>query len=101
MSIFSMEEPIDYDWLIENGFSQSVRYRDDSFYILTKILRSRKPFVYININYVTLEATLHWLDLGDGTGITGGTQSLFLGKIDDRVKMNSIIHKYSQENCLI
>lgn len=100
MSIFSMEEPINYDWLIENGFSQSVRYRDDSFYILTKILRSRKPFVYININYVTLEATLLWLDLGDGTGITGGTQSLFLGRIDDRVKMNSIIHKYSQENCL-
>lgn len=100
MSIFSMEDPINYDWLIEKGFSQSVRYRDDSFYILTKILRSRKPFVYININYVTLEATLLWLDLGDDTGITNGTQSLFLGRIDDRVKMNSIIHKYSQENCL-
>ena len=100
MSIFSMEDPIDYDWLIENGFSQRVTYGDNNHHILTKILRSRKPFVYININYVTLEATLQWLDIGTGTGITGGTQSLFLGKIDDRVRMNSIIHKYSQENCL-
>lgn len=100
MSIFSMEDPIDYDWLIEKGFSVRVRNRYDNPHILTKILRSRKPFVYININYVTLEATLQWLDLGDGTGITSGTQSLFLGKIDDRIRMNSIIHKYSQENCL-
>ena len=100
MSVFSMEEPIDYDWLIENGFSVRVRNRDNP-HILTKILRSRKPFVYININYVTLEATLQWLDLGTDTGITGGTQSLFLGRIDDRVRMNSIIHKYSQENCLL
>ena len=96
MGIFSMEEPIDYDWLIENGFSVRVRNRYDNPHILTKILRSRKPFVYININYVTLEATLQWLDIG-----TGSTQSLFLGKIDDRVRMNSIIHKYSQENCLL
>ena len=97
MSIFSMEEPINYDWLVENGFSQRIRNGNNP-HILTKILRSRKPFVYININYATLEATLHWLDIGD---ITGGTQSLFLGKIDDRIRMNSIIHKYSQENCLI
>lgn len=100
MSIFSMEEPINYDWLIENGFSQRIRNVNSS-HILTKILRSRKPFVYININYVTLEATLQWLDIGTGTGITSSTQSLFLGKIDDRVQMNSIILKYSQENCLI
>lgn len=100
MSVFSMEDPIDYDWLIEKGFSQRVRYGDNNRHILTKILRSRKPFIYMNINYVTLEATLLWLDIGDDTGITSGTQSLFLGKIDDRVRMNSIIHKYSQENCL-
>ena len=99
MSIFSMEEPIDYDWLIENGFSQRIRNGNNP-HILTKILRNRKPFVYININYVTLEATLQWLDIGTGTGITSSTQALFLGKIDDRVRMNSIIHKYSQENCL-
>ena len=100
MSIFSMEEPINYDWLIENGFSHRIGRVNNNPHILTKILRYRKPYVYININYVTLEATLQWLDLGDGTGITGGTQSLFLGKIDDRIRMNSIIHKYSQENCL-
>ena len=98
MSIFSMEEPIDYDWLIEKGFSQRIGI--DNRHILTKILRSKKPFVYININYITLEATLQWLDIGTGTGITSSTQSLFLGKIDDRIRMNSIIHKYSQENCL-
>lgn len=98
MSIFSMEDPIDYDWLIEKGFSQ--RIRANNRHILTKILRSKKPLVYININYVTLEATLHWLYIGTGTGITSSTQSLFLGKIDDRIRMNSIIHKYSQENCL-
>lgn len=100
MSIFSMEEPINYDWLIEKGFSVRVRNRYDNPHILTKILRSRKPFVYININYVTLEATLQWLDIGSGTRINSSTQSLFLGKIDDRVQMNSIILKYSQENCL-
>lgn len=100
MSIFSMEDPIDYDWLIENGFSQRIRNGNNNPHVLTKILRYRKPFVYININYVTLEATLHWLDIGTGTGITSSTQSLFLGKIDDRIRMNSIIHKYSQENCL-
>ena len=100
MSIFSMEEPINYDWLIEKGFSQRIRNGNNNPHILTKILRSRKPFIYININYVTLEATLQWLDIGEGTGITSGTQSLFLGRIDDRVKMNSIIHQYSQENCL-
>jgi hypothetical protein len=93
-----MEEPINYDWLIENGFSQ--RIGTDNRHILTKILRSKKPFVYININYVTLEATLQWLDIGTGTGITSSTQSLFLGRIDDRMQMNSIIFKYSQENCL-
>ena len=100
MSIFSMEEPINYDWLIENGFSHRIGKVNNNPYILTKILRYRKPFVYININYVTLEATLQWLDIGTGTGITSSTQSLFLGKIDDRVRMNSIIHKYSQEHCL-
>jgi hypothetical protein len=99
MSIFSMEDPINYDWLIENGFSQLTKDGNNP-HILNKILRSRKPFVYININYVTLDATLHWLDIGTGTGITRSTQSLFLGKIDDRIRMNSIMHKYSQENCL-
>ena len=83
MSVFSMEDPIDYNWLVENGFSQWTRYGKNNPHILTKILRSRKPFIYININYVTLEATLLWLDIGDGTGITGSTQALFLGKIDD------------------
>lgn len=91
-----MEEPIDYNWLIENGFSQRVRYGGNDRHILTKILRSRNPFVYININYVSLEATLQWLDLGTGAG----SQVLFLGRIDDRIKMSSIIHKYSQKNCL-
>lgn len=99
MSVFSMEDPIDYDWLIEKGFSQRIRNGNNP-HILTKLLRSRKPFVYININYVTLEATLHWLDIGTGTGITSSTQSLFLGRIDDRMQMDSIIFKYSQENCL-
>jgi hypothetical protein len=93
-----MEDPIDYDWLIEKGFSQ--RISTNNRYILTKILRSKKPFVYMNINYLTLEATLQWLDIGTGTGITSSTQSLFLGRIDDRMQMNSIIFKYSQENCL-
>ena len=100
MSIFSMEDPINYDWLVENGFSQRIRNGNNNPHILTKILRYRKPFVYININYITLEATLHWLDIGTGTSITSSTQSLFLGKIDDRIRMNSIIYKYSQENCL-
>ena len=100
MSIFSMEEPINYFWFIENVFSQLTKDVNNNPHILNKILRSRKPFVYININYVTLDATLHWLDIGTGTGITRSTQSLFLGRIDDRIRMNSIMHKYSQENCL-
>lgn len=105
MSIFDVEDKIDYNWLIDNGFSVRVRNRYDNPHILTKILRSRKPFVYININYITLDATLQWIPIKKGphTGIemVGKTQIFYLGRIDDKLKMLSIIHKYSQENCLI
>lgn len=105
MSLFDIEDKIDYNWLIDNGFSTKVRYGDNDKHIITKILRTRNPFIYININYITLDATLQWIPMEKGphTGIemVGKTQIFYLGRIDDRLKMLSIIHKYSQENCLI
>lgn len=98
MSIFDIEDKIDYNWLIDNGFSSRISINNR--HILTKILRSKKPFVYININYVTLETVLQWVNIGKGTGITGNTQTLYMGVISSRIQMSSIIHKYSQENCL-
>lgn len=98
MGLFDVEDKIDYNWLIKNGFSSRISDIFSNGHILTKILRYRKPFVYININYVTLEVTLRWLDIG--TGITGRTQSLYMGIISSRIQMSSIMYKYSQENCL-
>lgn len=100
MSIFDVEDKIDYNWLIDNGFKCYKRNVIDDDYILTKILRTRNPFVYININHITLETVLHWVGLGKGTGITNNTQTLYMGVITDKVQMSSIMHKYSQENCL-
>ena len=95
MSIFDIEDKIDLNWLIDNGFNAQ-----KSSYIFTKILRSRNPFVYININLVTFEVVLYWVDIGKGTGITGNTQALYMGVITDKIQMSSIMYKYSQENCL-
>lgn len=99
MSIFNVEDKIDYNWLIDNGFSARMSNRSDG-HILTKILRSRNPFVYININFITLETVLHWVNIGKGTGITNNTRTLYMGVISDKIQMSSIMHKYSQENCL-
>lgn len=99
MSIFNVEDKIDYNWLIDNGFSARMSNRSDG-HILTKILRSRNPFVYININFITLETVLHWVNIGKGTGITSNTRTLYMGVISDKIQMSSIMHKYSQENCL-
>ena len=63
MSIFSMEEPINYDWLIENGFSQRIRNGNNNPHILTKILRYRKPYVYININFLKVGRLLNHLGI--------------------------------------
>lgn len=100
MSIFDIEDKIDYNWLIDNGFSARMSHKFDDDHILTKILRTRNPFVYINIDLITFETVLQWVDIGQGTGITGNTQALYMGVITDKIQMSSIIHKYSQENCL-
>lgn len=100
MSIFDLEDKIDYNWLIENGFSARMSNRSDDGHILTKILRTRNPFVYININFITLETVLHWVNIGKGTGITNNTRLLYMGVISDKIQMSSIMHKYSQENCI-
>lgn len=100
MSIFDVEDKIDYNWLINNGFSVRMSNRYDDGHILTKILRTRNPFVYININFITLETVLHWVNIGKGTGITNNTRTLYMGVISDKIQMSSIMHKYSQENCI-
>lgn len=100
MSIFDVEDKIDYNWLVNNGFSARQSLWVDGAHILTKILRTHHPFVYININFITLETVLHWVNIGKGTGITGNTQVLYMGVITDKIQMSSIMHKYSQENCL-
>ena len=100
MSIFDTEDKIDCNWLIDNGFCipRENLYNERQFF--TKILRSRNPFVYINIDLVTFEVVLYWVDIGKGTGITGNTQALYIGVITDKIQMSSIMYKYSQENCL-
>lgn len=100
MSIFDIEDKINYNWLIDNGFSTRISHKFDDGHILTKILRSHHPFVYINIDYITFETVLQWVDIGNGTGITRNTQVLYMGVITDKTQMSSIMHKYSQENCL-
>lgn len=100
MSIFDVEDKIDYNWLIDNGFSAQKSHWFDDGHILTKILRTRNPFVYINIDFITFETVLQWVDIGKGMGITGNTQALYMGVITDKIQMSSIMHKYSQENCL-
>ena len=95
MGLFDVEDKIDYIWLIDNGFSTRDNLLYDS-HILTKILRTRNPFAYININIITFEATLLWWDTG--SKYTGNKHALYMGVITDRIQMSSIIYKYSQEN---
>lgn len=97
MGLFDTEDKIDYNWLIDNGFRFSNSHSYD-IHILTKILRARNPFVYINISFMTFEAVLYWWDIG--INHTGNKHALYIGVITDRIQMSSIIHKYSQENCL-
>lgn len=98
MGLFDTEDKIDYNWLIDNGFRVRKGYRADDSFALTKILRTRDPFVYISFDITTFLVVLHWVDIGKGTGITGNAQALYMGVITDRIQMSSIIHKYSQEN---
>ena len=98
MSIFDVEDKIDYNWLIDNGFSVQKNYscRDD---ILIKILRTRNPFVYMHINIKTFEVVLHWWD--PGSKYPSYKHAFYIGVITDRIQMSAIIHKYSQENFII
>lgn len=98
MSLFDIEEPIDYQWLINNGFNPRMNDPNDDG-IMTKSLRFRNPFVYLQVNKYTFDTILCWVSTGKNRGL--GTQVLYLGSINDRLKMISLIHKYSQENCLI
>lgn len=89
MGLFDTEDKIDYNWLIDNGFSirnNPFLYDSD---ILTKVLQTRNSFAYISINIITFETTLIWWD-------TGNKHVLYIGVITDRIQMSSIIYKYSQ-----
>ena len=94
MGLFDTEDKIDYDWLIDNGF----RFQNGHSYdhILTKILRTRDPFVYININLITFEVVLYWWDIG--RKYTSYKHAFYIGVITDRIQMSTIMYKYSQEN---
>ena len=98
MSIFDVEDKIDYNWLIDNGFSTRDNLSHNN-HILTKILRTRNPFVYMHINIKTFEVVLHWWD--PGSKYTGNKHALYMGVITDRIQMSAIIYKYSQENFTI
>lgn len=95
MGLFDTEDKIDYNWLIDNGFSIRNNLLYDS-HILTKVLRTKNSFAYININIITFETTLLWWDTG--SKYTGNKHVLYIGVITDRIQMSSIIYKYSQEN---
>lgn len=96
MGLFDIEDRIDYNWLIDNGFSiQNNPFLYDS-HILTKALRTRNSFAYISIDIITFETTLLWWDTGNK--YTGDKHVLYMGVITDRIQMSSIIYKYSQEN---
>ena len=97
MGLFDTEDKIDYNWLIDNGFRAPNSSSYDA-HILTKILRARDPFVYININFITFEAVLYWWDIG--INHVGYKHAFYIGEITDKIQMSSIMHKYSQENCL-
>ena len=95
MGVFDTEDKIDYNWLIDNGFRFQNGHSDDD-HILTKILRARDPFVYININFITFEAVLYWWDIG--INHVGYKHAFYIGEITDRIQMSVIMYKYSQEN---
>ena len=95
MGLFDTEDKIDYNWLIDNGFRFQKGHSYDD-HILTKILRTRNPFAYININIITFEAVLYWWDIG--INHTGYKHAFYIGAITDRIQMSAIMYKYSQEN---
>lgn len=97
MGLFNTEDKIDYNWLIDNGFRFQNGHSDDD-HILTKILRARDPFAYININIKTFEVTLYWWDIG--SKYTSYKHAFYIGVITDRIQMSAIIHQYSHENWL-
>ena len=82
MGLFDVEDKIDYIWLIDNGFSTRDNLLYDS-HILTKILRARNPFVYININFLTFETVLYWWDIG--INHIGNKHAFYIGVITDKI----------------
>ena len=83
--------------MIDNGFSTRDNISHNS-HILTKILRTRNPFAYININIITFEATLLWWDIS--SKYPSYKHAFYIGVITNRIQLSAIIYKYSQENWL-